>query len=154
MVGSTIFTSVVVFSGASIMAHLRQHFHKRVNFFLRVHLGYRDQHLIRKRWIILTEIVSADDAMLKQMRIDLRCRRRALQSEFMEEGFIMCDVIALDLNQLFRGIMRLLITKFGNLTKTFFAKQRKIDRCAECDQTLIGADVGRGTFAFDVLFAR
>ena len=50
--------------------------------------------------------------------------------------------------------MRLLIAKFGNLPQSLLAKHRKIDGCAERDQTLIGADVGSGTFTFDVLFAR
>jgi hypothetical protein len=39
MVGSTIFAAAT-FSGVSIMAHLRQHFNERVNFFLAVHLGH------------------------------------------------------------------------------------------------------------------
>src|SRR5262245_54548810 len=72
----------------------------------------------------------------------------------MEERLVVRQRISIDFAQLARRIMRLLITKFGDLTQSVFAKHRKIYRCAEREQTLIGANIGRGAFTFDVLFAR
>ena len=49
--------------------------------------------------------------------------------------------------------MCLLITELGDLSQACFAKQGEINSCAERDQALIGANVGRGAFAFDMLLA-
>ena len=105
------------------MAHLRQHFDERVNFFLRVHLGHRDQHVILERRIILTEIVSADDAVLEQVRVDFIDRAIDAQGKLMEERLGETQTHAFDLAELRGGVMRLLITKFGDLPQTFLTEQ-------------------------------
>src|SRR5262245_23513542 len=88
------------------------------------------------------------------MCVDLFNRLRTRERELVEKRFVIRDLIAVDLAELRRGIMRFLIAKFGDLAQSLFAKQRKINRRAEGDQSLIGADVGRGTFTLDVLFTR
>ncbi len=42
-------------------------------FFLGIHFGHGDQQVILERGIILAEVVTAEDAMLEQMRVDLGC---------------------------------------------------------------------------------
>ena len=49
--------------------------------------------------------------------------------------------------------MRFVVTKFGHLAQALRSKHRQVDCRGQCQQTLVGADVGCGTFAFDVLFA-
>src|SRR5574341_1925037 len=80
MVGSTIFTFVALTGGtvfvcsideaSLIMAHLRKDVDESINIFLAIHLGHRDQHVILERGIILAKIVSAENAVLEQMRVD------------------------------------------------------------------------------------
>ena len=50
--------------------------------------------------------------------------------------------------------MRLVIAQLRNLPQAALAQQRHIDCRRQRQQALIGADVGRGALAFDVLFAR
>ena len=49
--------------------------------------------------------------------------------------------------------MCFLIAKIRNLLQAGLAKHGHVNRGAKRKQTLIGANVGRGAFAFDVLFA-
>ena len=107
------------------MAHLRQHFDKRVDFFLAVHLGHGDQHVILERGIILTEIVAAEDAVFEQMRVDFLHRAVDAQRKLMEERLGETQPHAFDLAEFCGGIMRLLIAKFGDLAQTRSCRARE-----------------------------
>ena len=65
---------------------LHSHFHQSsIDFFLGVHLGHGDQHVILERGIILAQIVAAQDAVFQQMRVDFCDRAAHAQRKFVEE---------------------------------------------------------------------
>src|SRR5262249_47834479 len=51
------------------------------------------------------------------------------------------------------AVARLLQAEVGGFFEPLWAEERQIDRCAEGEEALVGADVARGFFAADVLFA-
>src|SRR5574341_247900 len=137
MVGSTIFTFFpFALSGAPwavfvcsideaslIMAHLRKGLDESINIFLAIHLGHRDQHVILERGIILAKIVSAENAVLEQMRVDFCNRAIDAQRKLVEEWLGETQAHTIDLAELRRGVVCLLITKLSNLLQSVFAKQ-------------------------------
>ena len=104
--------------------------------------------------IIIAKIVAAQNAVTQQIFVDFAGRLGTADRKFVEERLVEAHAETVDLADLAGGVMRFLVAKICNLLQTCFAKHRHIHCGTQRKQTLIGADVGCGAFAFDVLFAR
>jgi hypothetical protein len=68
------------------MVHLRQGVHKGINFIPGIHLGHSEKHVILKGWIILSQVVTADETMFEKVIIDLGYWFQAADGKLMKEG--------------------------------------------------------------------
>ena len=135
------------------MAHLRKRIHQRVDFVPGVHLGHGHQHVILEGGIVLAEIVAAQDAVFEQVVVDCLHRLRAADRELVEEGRIEAERVAGDFGDLPGGVVSLVVTQFGHLVQAVLPKHGQVHGGGQRHQSLVGADVGGGALALDVLLA-
>ncbi len=101
----------------------------------------------------MSEVVAAEDAVFEQIFVDFAGGLGTAQGKLMEERLGEAQTEAVDLAQFCGGVMRFLVAEICNLLQAGLAKRGHVNGGCQRKQTLIGADVGCGAFAFDVLFA-
>ena len=103
--------------------------------------------------IVAAQVVAADDAPLQQSLVDLTGRLGAADDEFFEEGLISHQVEAGDGRDLLGGVVSLVIAQLGHRAQPALAHGRQVSPGGKGAEGLVGADVGGGPLAADVLLA-
>src|SRR5581483_2579969 len=149
-----LFWLVFRYPSCSTLRDLAQCFNQIVNLGLGVRLRHRDQHLPGSVWIVLAQVIAADDMVVfQQRRIDLVYRARAGDDELLKEGQRRIDTEAGQFGDLLCRIVRLLVAQFGHAAQAMLAHQRQVDAAGQRQQALVGANVAGRLLAPDVLFA-
>src|SRR5438552_1029027 len=136
---------------------LEREFHGvRESFNFRARGGLRDAHqrMLGQLRIRRAQRERPDDFVAQKVAIDYLYRARQLDRELVEKRRIECAPHAGNLQQLGKRELRLGQVLLRHLAQAFLAEERQVHRSRERAERLVGANVGGGFLAADMLLAR
>src|SRR5580658_361324 len=123
------------------------------DFGARCGFGYAEQRMFGQLRIGCAQNEWADDFFAQEISVYDFYGTRQLDRKFVEKWRVESAANSRNFLQLGERELRFREVLMGHLAQAFFAEKREVDRGGEGAKRLIGANVGCGFLAADVLFA-